>query len=433
MEFTTKMAGFATVVNIATEAATKAVDKSFDGGGKITLIADKSGIIALAFGGRVGAKVSASDLTIDELGYKWKEDGSVTVNAASLLAALARFSPEQELVFKTTTGQDANKLELIISKQDDAEQHQTLACLASPVELPKASATYSKTLQMSRTDFMYGCNKIFFSIGFESDKQRYLYWIMRAEKDTVRFVSGTGAIFACLELSRTDVITATPEKTEFMFHKDHTPVVNRILSLLKNDDIIIKVSDSSQQDVPYQTVVSSGACDIVLVGMNADLTWPDEKKLFEIDYDYKVITGLKDWMEVGLGVAATFQDENKKERHPHIASLSLDFGQKKAIVHNTDAQRTKCKIDIIDHSINGTKQVHWKNTESPFLICMSSYLCEIPKHVTEGNVQIEFSAPNKPILAIYYAGDKVVSGDTIKKDHAGTDEKFSVLFATLNP
>ena len=434
MQFIAKMSGFSSIINVVAEAATKCIDKSYDGSGKITLTAGKSDMLATAFGGRVGIRTSISDATVDNIDYECETPGEVTVSATGLLGALARFSTDEHLRFLIQKS-DKDTMELYISKQNDAEQYQTLPCLDTPVKLPTQATTYIKEATIDRTSFIYGFEKISFALGFETDKHTYSYWVMRTNKSNMRLVSGNGGSFACIDLSSPNMINATPEITSFVFHKDHSPVVIKILSMLKDEKAIIKESDPTSKDASYQTTITSGPCEIIIMGADPNLSWPDENKLFGANYNYKIITKMADWDETGRGVKGAFDEELRRERKIQVAKLYIDLDKNLITVDTVDMMKTKCKISVIDHAKDDKVDSYWKDGKMPEFSCASPYLRDISEHGSgDGNIQMEFIAPNKPVLVRYHAGDKVLSPESIKKENSttGISETFSILFATMN-
>ena len=193
MKFKVKTKGLINGMLPVTEVATKGIDKSFEGSGKITLSVNKNGINAHAFGGRVAIRTVISDITVDDLLYSHDTDGETTISATALMDALASFSADESIVLTIKKSKDSKVQKLLISKESDSEVFQALPCFDQQVQMPKEVSNFDKEVTLPREMFLHGFEKIFFSVGFETDRNRYLFWVFRADKNEARFVAGTGA------------------------------------------------------------------------------------------------------------------------------------------------------------------------------------------------------------------------------------------------
>jgi len=427
MQFIVQSGTFLKAISPVIEVACKSVDKTFDSAFKLTIDASEKGITATSFGGKVAIDADISEFTVEDLNYKFISKGKITVNAQKLSAALASFDFEEEVVFNVKNIENSGK-DLYILKLSDKEEYQTLSCFIDDVIVPAKATKFIKKMTISRNTFLSSVKRVYFAIGFEADMARYMHWVLRTDKDKISFAAGSGARFAILELRGKNIAQVTPEKSTFLFPKDHTNILVNVLSSSSQDDIIISQSDASEEKVPYQIVVNLGLYNVTLVGMNASIKWIDESKLLNVDYDYKVITKISDWAYVGKAVLATVDDQLKQERRPHKAFFNFDMKKNVLVVKTSDSMKSHRKVNIVSSDVKGTSPKE--------ITSMALYFSEIPACINDpdGYCQVEFNKPENPVIVRYYASDQIQDKDKLVKQNtfASVDESFTMFFATLN-
>ncbi len=424
MKFNVNSTIFLNAVSPVIGVATKSIDKTCDTANKLSISVEDKGITVKAFSGRVASSLFLSDTTIDDLAFSFDTEGCVTVDAASLVETLVSFVSNDDVIFELKTVEKSSRKELVISKKSDLEQFQVLPCFDKQISLPKITGEAVKTLKISRELYLYGIEKVSFSLGFEKSKERYLYWVLRTDEDKVRFVSGTGALFSCLDLSGDKILDSSPKKTNYLFHKDHTFVISKALSMRKDDEIKIEEFRPSN-DESFAISITSGCLKLIMLGMNPNIKFPEENKIFGKEHDYKVVTRVEDWREIGLSVAATISDSEKKERRIHIAALSFDKA-KKVINVNTQKMRSKRKVKMLDIS-------EVEQEDLPKLTFVSNYIDCISRAAPEvGNLQMEFSTQDSPMIIRYHAQEKIAPAAELTNTNVATGitESFSALFVT---
>lgn len=432
MKFTVEVSGLLAAVDPILDVATKHTMKDFVGTGKINIESDKT-LRFSAFNGLMSATKEVSDIDAAEMSYACETYGEICVPAKEFYNAVQSFASGSllEIEVKEKDG----IVEMLLSPQNDPDQIQTVLCQLDLVELPEAADTFTKQLEMNRGMFVYGVGKIDFAIGYEEQREQYLYWVLRAKKDSARFVAGTGGMFAILDMESKDLIQSK-EDVDFLFPKEQTAVLQKILSShSKADKITIEESDPNSKS-PFQLVITSGSIKMTIVAMNPNIRWVNEEDFLQAKYGFKTIMKVKDWDYAGRGIIATFDDELRREKKPHKAIVDFDFKKDFVKVETHGSMRSKRKVKLVD-SVSSKDACRFA--------CDSTYLGQIAQKAPDdcGNVQIELndssetsegrSKSDRVVLVNYFAADKV-STQTPQRVNAslGISESFRIFFAKKN-
>jgi hypothetical protein len=253
---------------------------------------------------------------------------------------------------------------------------------------------------------------------------KYLNWVLRAEKDKVRFVTGTGARFAVLDVAGNGFLSVTKD-VNFLFPKDHTQSVLKVLDSASEEKITIKKTKDSNPN--SQIVFEFGSIEILFVNLDSDMKYIDENTILNNTYGYKYVTKISDWEFVGKGIEATFNEELRKERRIQNATTVVDKANSTLLVKTNDIMKSSRKVPLLDSSVADNKDI--------VIYCNAPYIKEIFAYGSpEDNVQIESTGePQKPILIRHYASDTVKDGASLKKinESSGISEQFTIFFATL--
>jgi hypothetical protein len=427
MKFSTTVSGFMSSSSFAMEISQKCVLKEHEDIDKITLSAEKNKIIISAFNGRLGIDTDASNLSFPDLQYEFTEEGSVTINSKDLANILGSFDGDEKILFEVV--KNNNVEELVISREVDKEQFQTLPVYPDKIKAPEKASTFIQEITMGRKILIDAIEKIQFAFGYETNRPRYLRWQMKATNDKIRFISGTGSLFACLDKIGHKIKKSSKE-IELFIPVEHTPVLLKILSLIDDENITIKESDPKDKKAIHQIIIQTSSGEIVLIGMNEGLAWIDESAFFNAKYTHKFITKVSDWDGVVKGILATFNNEFKQTGKIHTATFEADIAKKTVIVKTAEHLKSTRKVPYMDCECDGNK-------DKPKFVCPSTYMATISENAPskDGYVQIEFiDGDKKPVIITHYASTKVEDRDNIKKsdDTTKISESFIVFFATLS-
>ena len=422
MKFYCKVSGLLDGISPVVAVSSHSAPKDFDGSNKINLESKNAELEASAFNSKVAIKNVISDLTVTNLCYSCSSEGSVTVNSVDLQNVLISFRKDDEVVVQT---KNANKgKELVISRNDDQEEYQTLPCVASPIDVPKKATKFEREVVVDKSTFIHGINRTFWAVGFEDSTPQYLHWAFRVDTNKARFVCGTGARFAALDIEGNNFISCTPiNPFTILFPKGHTETLKKIFGSFPGDEITIKANN--RQSSNFQIVIEAGSFEILFVSMDSDIEFPDENKIIDMSVPNRFVTSLSEWSYVGSGIAATYNEEIKKERRPSNASVVRD--DKNLVVKIDGIMRASRKVPIIDSNYE---------KENVDFVCSAPFLREISEHGgDQGNVQIEIVGEDKaPIIVRYYALDSVKDSIVLvnKNEASGLSERFTVFFASLS-
>lgn len=430
MNFSVKVLGFKNAISHVIDVATKDFIKDSVGENKIVIAPDSQGISVSAFNGKMSIVEELSDINNDDLNYTFNEDGEVTISAKDLVKVLDSFSPNEIIVFE----QKADSSEVYIKKSKDDEQYQTLPCYKQEIAFPRDAAEFDKEIEIRRDILLIGIDRIFFATGFEEQREKYLYWIMRINKNDVRFAAGTGAIFSVVNFSGDDIIKSDKYGDELLISKDHTPVLCKILSSLTCDKIVIKQSSATDDKAPYQIVVSTPNMKIKMVGMVPNISWIDESVILDSEYDSKMIIDISELEMASKGTMATINEEIQKSNKITQSQVIIDPSKSIMTVQTKDLMKSVRKVPIVDYySKDGDKDEHQ-------FVCSSTYLKDVTKFSSKTKyVQLEMvknkndDSKKKAILFRYYANDKVSDANKIKNENsmAGISETLNIFFVQL--
>jgi hypothetical protein len=317
----------------------------------------------------------------------------------------------------------------------DEEEFQTVPASSESINFPRSYDSVYNEVKLQKDAFIKAINKIFFAVGFETQREKFLYWALRIRKNKIRTVAGTGGRFAIYELEGSGVASSQKD-CDILFLKNHTPVMLSLLKTADSKEITIKQSDPSDQS--YQISIETGDFTFNLVGMNPNIQWVDEDKFLSIDYDYKVVTTIADWESVSKGISATYSDLIKKEDRIPPVKIEVDFKKNTILAVVDDLLKSRRKIKILDSKIKD-------DSTFTFDVC-SPYINEIAERTDDpdGFVQLYFAevenansmnrAKKRPIVVSYYSSGEV-KGSVADVEHempSGQKERYTIFFATLS-
>ena len=427
MKFKAKVSGLTAGTAAAIEVATKNVVKDFEHVDKVRVACTVDELSVQAWNGRMCIEEILSDLTMD-LGWEHSKDGIACVNAKDLGRVLSSFKPDVKLDVELKDNKDSGK-ELVLSLESDKKQYQTLPCYDDEIDFPSMpkGSDGVKEININRGVFLRGVGKILFAAGFEEQREKYLYWVLRAEGENARFAAGTGQRFAILDVEGKNVFGAKPKKHTFMMPKAQTPVLVSILGNLDDDNITIK---EIKNDNVFQLAIETARQKMLLLGMNPSIDWIDENVVLSADYTFKFVTEISDWKYASKGATATFDEQLKKEKRPHKAHVKVHPDDGDLFISTDHRMKSARKVGLIDFKGDG---------DGVEFVAGSSYISEIAENADEdGYIQMEFiktvDEKRKPVLVRYFAADKVADGSTLSRINASSDtkESFSIFFSQLS-
>ena len=422
MKFSCKVSGLLEGIAPAIGVSTHSVVKDFRSAGKISLESTQSEIVASVFNGKVAVCSVVSDLTSDDLGYSCSSEGLVTVSSIDLQNVLSSFKKDDEIqvsVSKANSGK-----ELVISKKSDDEEYQTLPCASEDIEMPKKVKKFEREVNIDRSVYIYGVNKIFWSIGYEDNMPQYLHWALRLNKDEARFVAGTGGRFAVFTIDGENFVDSD-EPFTILFPKDHTESVKKIFSSI--DDEKLNIKTNSKKSSNYQIAIKTKSHDILFVNLDSDIDYPDENKFLSSSIANRFVTNISEWGYVGKGIIATYSEELKKEKRQSRASVEVSDNNSSLLVKSNSVMKAHRKVPILSSVLedDGIK-----------FVCNSAFLKEFAEHgPSQNNIQIEIpTEPKMPVVVRYHALDDVKDSSMLssKNESSGLNEKFAIFFARLS-
>lgn len=449
MKFKVKIREFLEGLEPAFTVATKGIRRDYNHASLVTIVAEKDKVFVLADGGRMTISNEISNLTCDELNYECSKGGSCTVRASELKATLSSFSLSDEVTVETraytedkaSDGDDSDTAdgaqsapvstgqELMFTLVSDSEQYQTVPCLREVINTPQPVIDFMETkkpddaFQVRRDIFVYAATKVLFALGFEEKREKYMYWVVRANKEQVRFVSGSGAQFAVLDVDGADISNATKPMNLLIPNEQSAALIDIISRAEYNNEKIYFYTS------PGYLIIDCASFRAAISNYEADIDWPDENRFLERSNKLVFTTKIGDWSNVVRGISATYNDEMKKQHDFHYATLDVNF-KKNEIATKTDGlMKSNRKVPIL-----GTQLPSADQDNHMLISCISRYLAEAVKHAAEDEfVQIELADSKKPIIVRYHADSTGSVGDpkTFKKTNElyGISERFAIFFS----
>lgn len=466
MKFKAKVRGLLAGLEPAITVSTKGTSKDYRLAHFITLNISEDGILVSADGGRMSVTSRLDALNQNTLGFECLTPGSVTIRALDIRKMLQSFNPEDEILFelRASSGADTEA----DADQDDSpktpvpdregmneQENQTLDASSEMVDgdkeqesildsghevactllsdetelqtLPCAVFSIESTLQepvnpdselkIRRDVFVSAANRIAFAQGYQEFRPAYLYWVIRAGKNSVRFVAGSGGRFAVLDVNGDNITNAT-KRQNILVPNWVTPAMVDVFGKMAGDYMSFYAGER-------QIVIRCGQIEAVISQIDPNIKWPDENLLLNRSNKLKFTTRLGNWMNAVKGISATYSEDIKKQRHVHTASITCDPKTKMLHAKSNDQLKSNRKVSIDD--------VWSSNGSSPFTFkCVSQYLGEAIKNGDENEyVQVEADTESSPIIIRYHAGEKVAEANEFNKmnEVLGVTEQYTIFFA----
>jgi len=427
MKFSVQVKDFARGLEPVVSVAVKGVTKEYENAFFTTLIVDDNGITGVADGGKVSIYADISNSRFDKLNFKHEVNGIATVKAADLKAVLASID-ENEIINVEVTGDDDAGRELMFTLESDPEQFQTLPINSENIPRDRYIDDYMEAvndddgLQIRRDLFASGASALTFTHGFEEYRPAYLYWVIRASKDELRFASGSGGRFAVLEYIGHDLSNAT-DTTTLVVPNEQTQVFVDIVGKVSDEMITLHKTDR-------HLVLKTSNFIAVASNYDPEIEWPDLDVFLKRDNTLRLTTRVGSWPNAVKGLAATYNEDAKKAFDYHVANLDIDLAGNIITAKTTGStMRSKRKINIEDAEVKDSDSMNTVN-----LNFLSKYLFEAFKNASDDeHVQIEIENELKPVVIRYHAGQQVGESDDFRKPNEsfGVDERFTVFFATF--
>jgi DNA polymerase III sliding clamp (beta) subunit (PCNA family) len=413
MKFQAKLSGFLVGLQPIIVASTTGAQRDYDDACKVSLIVNGNELFAEANNGNVA--VNSSLASVNGIDFKAAKDGSVTVKANDLAAMLAGFSSDENVIFEAVGN------ELTVTPESDAEQKSSMPSESRAVVMPAPAAKFTKEVEVKRETLLNAMNKVLFAVGDEKYRPQFLYWVMRIRNDGFRLAAGDGSRFAVYEIEGANVVKS---KDQFNIHvsKEHNAVLQKLLGVGTADSVTIQESGTTQADA--QIVVSFDALTLTLIGHDPGIKWPDENKFLNRQNPIKYTTALSDWLPVLKSVAATYNEDVRKQNQIHHCTMQFDSGKGNALVKADHYMKTTRKVKIRDAEGEGDVS----------FVCLSRYMADVQKYGdAEDRIQMEFLDEKQPLVIRFFAGDKV-SKAPLHKDNAAnqTREQYVMFIASVN-
>jgi hypothetical protein len=416
MKFECQVGGLLSVVKPMYVVASKGVMKESNTANFITFKVDKQ-LNIIADGGYVSGSLLINDAN-NNLSYLCNTVGEFTVNAGDLLGVLNSFNSNDMIVVELSKSNEG--AEVVFRSTQDADEMQSLPVLNNSCSFVKNSnkKELKNSITINRSQFISYANKITFAHGDQIQFNQFKYWILRSfNNNSLRFVAGTGQMFAVVDLEGKSISSCNAE-CSFMFPNDQTATILSVLSESKNETVIIE---------SYENCILIDADSIKLRISNIDpsVKWPDENKFLQRKSKINFTTKVGSWKNAVKGINATNNNDFRKQNKVHQCSLEIDIARKIIQAKTVDSVlKSQRKVAIDDV---GTDEAMSEIS----VRCVSAYFNDIlGKASDEENLQFELTDSSSPIVVRYYADSVVGDYRNFKKEtDSGVNERYAVFFA----
>ena len=423
MDFCVRANVLSSLLKSNVEIATKGVVKHYLDADRITLVAEKTGLMAQSFGGLLGIQMIFNSLDFDDLDYSYEMDSIFTVRAIDFTSALESFEPGS-MVSISLINDNGKRVEIV--KKDDDSEKQSIPVFDDAITLPIKAEKFDKEVTVNKDMFIAAVNKVFFAVGFSKFQKEFLYWIMRYDKEgSVQFAAGTGARFAVYRVEGSNMNIS--DSDSILFPKEQTPVILSVLGGCAGDNVTIKQYNGDEK-VPAQIVFEfDGGGGMILTGFNTDVEWIDEDFFLNKEKKFKITTKTSDWKYPMKGIRATYNEDVKQLKQIHDATIEIDSKDKNINLKTSNKLASQRKVPFANMT--------GPDNEEFSIRCISQYLAEMVKNFDENAYnQIEFIADNAPIVVHDFASEEVSDETPFNQDDIkGFKERFSMFFSVLVP
>lgn len=426
MKFKAQAGGFIKGLKPIFVVATKGVVKDYQQAGLVTLNAFANGVHAIADGGRVSAinDINNSSYNFD---YSCEEDGTVTIRASDFEKTLSSFSPSEMILFELVNGS-----EFRMSSVSDPEESQTLpvatvCCQFQEIdnsdndsdEYADDCGNKPTKINIRKDIFQTYANKVMFAYGDQEKYKEFAYWVLRAfGSNSLRFVSGTGTLFAVVEVDGNNVSDSN-KNIRILFPNDQTSI---LLNMLKEFPCIDITIECNRRHI----CVTCESIKVNIYSCDPGVKWPDENVFLQRNSKFNIVTKAANWKNAIKGILATNSEDLKEENKVHNCILNLDL-TKKVINTKTDyALKSSRKVAIEDIGTN-------EDAKDIKINCVSRYMSEIVSRANDEEfLQFEIESPNSPVVVRKYANSGVDNYMNLNKPtEDGLKERYTIFFATL--
>ena len=455
MKFRIKVGEFLNGLEPAFSVATKGTVANFPLIDLVTVEALDGCLNIYACGGRMSIASQVSKNTHEDPRYDCQTEGRFTVRVSHIKSILASFEINHEVWVEmrsyqtdkkddtdaasddsdgegTGEAQQLTGTEVVVTLVTDEEQFQTIPCFRDYISMPQYVLDFfddkNKTkdaFEVQRDLFVYASNKILFAKGFEEGNEAYTYWVIRAKKNSLRFVAGTGPRFAVLDVDGENISNAKSAKNLLIPNDQTQPLL----------DVISKASYNNEKIYFYQTdkwlIISCSTFKIAICNYHADVKWPDENIILNRKNSLVFTTKIADWSHAVLGINATWHKDIKQMHDIHYATMDINFKKGELAAKTDGIMRANRKIPIKNNKVDDSDLSKSGNV---VFTCVSQYIGEAIKNgAADEYIQVEVASPKSPIIFRYHAdsnGD-IKSPDVLTRKNEIYDisERFSIFFA----
>jgi len=298
MRFTINTKNFLQALEQVAVIAAATENSHCDGFDQVHVSAKKKGLTLAAqscFAAITTSLASTDDYFCDTV-------GSATVNARELVKHVASFIGSETIDVGLCSGV------LTVSDSLDPENSSELLAVKNQMYVVPNPKDFEHSVTTDRALFVGGLRRVSFAMGNSDLQAHYMALFFEARKNTLRFVAGSGALFAVLDVQKQNVSNAT-QGTSIVFPRCGISPSIKVLNKCDSDLITIEYARASEEEnTPAMILIRSGATTLFLFKIDTEGKCPDVNMFLKNRYPYQITTTLADWEQPVAAISANVSD-----------------------------------------------------------------------------------------------------------------------------
>ncbi len=404
----------------------------------ISLEATPEVLFANANNGRVSVRNPIPYQTTYCTEYQFKGGGNATIRTGDLVSTLASFNEDEILHIETTESkreaidenasddekliwQSMTGMALKLIPESDPTQFQTLPILNVRVEFDQLKQQTLETITVNRDSFVRTMQRVLFAGGFELKREKFMYWVLRSDKNHIRGAATSGSRLALNDI-RGERITDTKEPRSILMPVEASAAILKVFKDCPTNEITIR-------NFGKKITVEADGLSVAIVGINPNINWIDENKYVVRKNLYKFVIAVSELQMAVKGMVATNSDEEKKRDPVHTITLNFDAETKVVSLQSDRGSKKalrKAKMNDV-----------WVAEDQPHTVsfkCVVNFVAEAVKYAEKSQyLQFELVSNELPMLVKFYAGEKVTHERMFSTSAtANGDEEFTMMIARLS-
>lgn len=335
MKFTADAKVFLRAADPAIDVATKNTTKQYPFAEKVTIKAAKDSVTLYSHGGAAAMIAPISGAKFDQIHYECLKEGTVTVPAASLAAAIASL-PSGDVSFQKDGG------ELKIFAEEDCVR--SLPVYDETVVPGGLGDSHANMVQINREVLLQGIKKVAFAMAVEEKMYQYHCVFIEFDKKGITFLAGSGGRFVIYQvMGGGDKVITFEQEGQLYLSKQNISNVKNFLQNTSCEAVVLRhIEANPGKGVPEQVTVEADGQTMCIYNVGQFSSPPPYARILKNPYTNEMWTDLDSWKLAVKGSAMT------KGLHDgiHNTVVKLDRAKKKLMVESQTKHKSRTPISL---------------------------------------------------------------------------------------